>query len=87
MTLGKQDPMKLVHYTNFESTTKDELIWKIARATSAAPGYFEKFYINEEGPFFDGGLTANNPTFTALNKILNFNEVTFFLIFFSSPCI
>ncbi len=74
-TLGKQDPLELIHYTNFDKN-KDELVWKVARATTAAPGYFERFMIEEYGPLFDGGLTANNPTLTALSFIVNYYKVS-----------
>ena len=35
-----------------------------ARATSAAPAYFEQF-----GKYVDGGLKANNPSMSALTRI------------------
>jgi patatin-like phospholipase/acyl hydrolase len=75
VTEGKQDPLELLHYTNFDDETKDELVWRVARATTAAPGYFKKFIIDEKGPLFDGGLTANNPTLTALSFIVNKYQV------------
>jgi len=43
-------------------------IWKVARATSAAPLYFDAV-----GPFVDGGLLANNPTVDVLTEITEFN--------------
>jgi patatin-like phospholipase/acyl hydrolase len=36
-------------------------IWKAARATSAAPLFFDPF-IEEEGIFLDGGMGGNNPS-------------------------
>ncbi|KFY46366.1 hypothetical protein V495_02529 [Pseudogymnoascus sp. VKM F-4514 (FW-929)] len=39
-------------------------IWEAARATSAAPTFFERIYIGDEGmeeEFIDGGLGCNNP--------------------------
>lgn len=54
-----------------ESSERDILMWKAARATSAAPTYFEPFKINIEGPLeylalIDGGVYANNPAACAL---------------------
>lgn len=50
---------------------RDILMWKAARATSAAPTYFEPFRIDIEGPLeylalVDGGVYANNPAACAL---------------------
>lgn len=73
VTLADKDPLELIHYTNFDKT-KDEFIWKVARATSAAPGYFRKFYIDDIGPLYDGGMTANNPTHTAIERIINWKQ-------------
>lgn len=47
---------------------KDQLIWKAARATGAAPSYFRAF-----GHFLDGGLIANNPTLDAMTEIHEYN--------------
>ena len=44
--------------------TVDMPIWMAARATSAAPIFFEHF-----DKFADGGIKANNPTPNALAKI------------------
>lgn len=35
-------------------------IWQAARATSAAPGFFERMVINQQ-EFVDGGMGYNNP--------------------------
>lgn len=40
---------------------RNQLVWKVCRASGAAPTYFKSF-----GPFIDGGLMANNPTLDAL---------------------
>ena len=42
----------------------DAPIWMAARATSAAPAYFKQF-----DKYVDGGLTANNPSMSALIRI------------------
>lgn len=49
-----------------ESSERDILMWKAARATSATPTYFEPFKINIEGPIeylalIDGGSTPTIP--------------------------
>lgn len=48
-----------------------ELIWKVARYTSAAPIIF-----TECDDFVDGGLLASNPCSCALTKIQVLNELT-----------
>ncbi|CRL05329.1 CLUMA_CG018187, isoform A [Clunio marinus] len=50
------------------TNTQNELIWRVARATGAAPSYFRAF-----GRFLDGGLIANNPTLDALTEIHEYN--------------
>ncbi|XP_058827123.1 85/88 kDa calcium-independent phospholipase A2 isoform X2 [Topomyia yanbarensis] len=47
---------------------EDQLVWRAARATGAAPSYFRAF-----GRFLDGGLIANNPTLDALTEIHEYN--------------
>ncbi|KAI9777994.1 MAG: hypothetical protein M1816_004291 [Peltula sp. TS41687] len=50
-----------------------EPLWKIARATSAAPRYFSQ--IDFSGRIFkDGGLGANNPAELALREVLQMEE-------------
>jgi len=54
-----------------ESSRRDFPMWKAARATTAAPTYFEPFRIDVEGPteylaLVDGGVYANNPAAGAL---------------------
>ncbi|KAG9501602.1 hypothetical protein J7337_007293 [Fusarium musae] len=45
-------------------------IWEVARATTAAPGYFESIKIIGR-KFLDGGMAANNPSLIALKEIHN----------------
>ena len=45
-----------------------ELIWKVARYTSAAPMFF-----SECDNYVDGGILANNPCLYALTEIQNFH--------------
>ncbi|KAJ9590050.1 hypothetical protein L9F63_016826, partial [Diploptera punctata] len=47
---------------------EDQLVWRAARATGAAPSYFRAF-----GRFLDGGLIANNPTLDVLTEIHEYN--------------
>ena len=42
----------------------DTPIWMAARASTAAPAYFEQF-----GKYIDGGVKANNPSMSALTRI------------------
>lgn len=48
--------------------SEEQLLWKAARATGAAPSYFRAF-----GRFLDGGLIANNPTLDAMTEIHEYN--------------
>ncbi|XP_033211846.1 85/88 kDa calcium-independent phospholipase A2 isoform X2 [Belonocnema kinseyi] len=56
--------------TKFKETLppEEQLLWKAARATGAAPSYFRAF-----GRFLDGGLIANNPTLDAMTEIHEYN--------------
>ncbi|CAG2063985.1 unnamed protein product [Timema podura] len=47
---------------------EEQLMWRAARATGAAPSYFRSF-----GRFLDGGLVANNPTLDAMTEIHEYN--------------
>ncbi|KIJ26065.1 hypothetical protein M422DRAFT_144712, partial [Sphaerobolus stellatus SS14] len=53
-------------YQSPEATTYDCMIWEAARATSAAPTFFERISIGGPGypkqSYIDGGLGHNNPT-------------------------
>ncbi|SCN93791.1 uncharacterized protein FFNC_08088 [Fusarium fujikuroi] len=49
-------------------------IWEVARATTAAPGYFESIKIIGR-KFFDGGMAANNPSLTAVREIHNLHQL------------
>lgn len=62
--------MKIPHNSNFKPTLgpEEQLLWKAARATGAAPSYFRAF-----GRFLDGGLIANNPTLDAMTEIHEYN--------------
>lgn len=46
----------------------DQLVWRAARSSGAAPTYFRA-----SGRFLDGGLMANNPTLDVLTEIHQYN--------------
>ncbi|KAL2350813.1 hypothetical protein BJ546DRAFT_379536 [Cryomyces antarcticus] len=48
-------------------------IWKVARATSAAPGYFSPIDFGGR-TFRDGDMVANNPSSVALTEVLQMHE-------------
>ncbi|XP_015588619.1 85/88 kDa calcium-independent phospholipase A2 [Cephus cinctus] len=62
--------LKIPPSTKFKPTLppEEQLLWKAARATGAAPSYFRAF-----GRFVDGGLIANNPTLDAMTEIHEYN--------------
>uniref|UniRef100_A0A2K6A2M1 85/88 kDa calcium-independent phospholipase A2 n=1 Tax=Mandrillus leucophaeus TaxID=9568 RepID=A0A2K6A2M1_MANLE len=47
----------------------DQLVWRAARSSGAAPTYFRP-----SGRFLDGGLLANNPTLDAMTEIHEYNQ-------------
>ena len=47
----------------------DQLVWRAARGTGAAPSFFRAM-----GQFLDGGLIANNPTLDVLTDIHKYNS-------------
>ena len=48
-------------------------IWEVARATSAAPGYFKEVTIGEL-IYVDGGFGANNPCLEIFWEVRNLNN-------------
>uniref|UniRef100_A0A3P9MSC6 phospholipase A2 n=1 Tax=Poecilia reticulata TaxID=8081 RepID=A0A3P9MSC6_POERE len=50
-------------------TDEEQLVWRAARSSGAAPTYFRPM-----GRFLDGGLLANNPTLDAMAEIHQFNK-------------
>uniref|UniRef100_A0A8B9SSC5 phospholipase A2 n=1 Tax=Anas platyrhynchos TaxID=8839 RepID=A0A8B9SSC5_ANAPL len=48
---------------------EDQLVWRAARCSGAAPTYFRPI-----GRFLDGGLLANNPTLDAMVEIHEYNK-------------
>lgn len=57
-------------FANYDSRYKDLYLKDIARATSAAPTYFEPKNIQNLGTFIDGGVAANNPAMCAYVEVL-----------------
>lgn len=51
------------------SLPADQLVWRAARCSGAAPTYFRPI-----GRFLDGGLLANNPTLDAMTEIHEYNK-------------
>lgn len=49
----------------------DQLMWKVAAATSAAPTYFPAFQIGEQDCHIDGGVWANNPVRVAITEAIS----------------
>ncbi|XP_029029786.1 85/88 kDa calcium-independent phospholipase A2 isoform X2 [Betta splendens] len=50
-------------------TDEEQLVWRAARSSGAAPTYFRPM-----GRFLDGGLLANNPTLDAMAEIHQYNK-------------
>lgn len=51
------------------SVPAEQLVWRAARCSGAAPTYFRPI-----GRFLDGGLLANNPTLDAMAEIHEYNK-------------
>uniref|UniRef100_A0A8C4ZC68 phospholipase A2 n=2 Tax=Gadus morhua TaxID=8049 RepID=A0A8C4ZC68_GADMO len=50
-------------------TDEEQLVWRAARSSGAAPTYFRPM-----GRFLDGGLLSNNPTLDAMTEIHQYNK-------------
>lgn len=61
-----QSPVPLGHHL---PSPPDQLVWRAARSSGAAPTYFRP-----NGRFLDGGLLANNPTLDAMTEIHEYNQ-------------
>ena len=67
---------KTDHHEDFRNDHKT-LMWKVARATSAAPTYLKGLEHEESGHIFiDGGVWANNPAMVALVDALTAYDIT-----------
>lgn len=60
ITSGEPVVFKTRHHEEYERDYRYKM-WKVAAATSAAPGYFRPVEIPGAGWFVDGGLWANSP--------------------------
>ncbi|MCG9649843.1 patatin-like phospholipase family protein [Vibrio brasiliensis] len=68
VSTGKPLFVKTCHNPRFTRDDRLKLV-DVARATSAAPTYFEPHYIEELNAYFvDGGLVANNPSYIAYHE-------------------
>ena len=64
-------PILFRSYSTHENNASKCAIWKAARATSAAPSFFDPVFINVPAPgawYVDGGLRFNNPAQVALDE-------------------
>jgi uncharacterized protein len=57
-------------FNNYDVRYKDLYLKDVARATSAAPTYFEPCHIKSKGTFIDGGIAVNNPAMCAYVEVL-----------------
>lgn len=84
-TMGKCTPQTVITFydtfsrnsifaNSFEDKYKDEELWRVARATSAAPTYFEPYNFGNYVAV-DGGMFANNPAlFGLIEAMKHYNE-------------
>lgn len=84
-------PVFLRSYTSFSDPPPDDLrkikVWEAARATSAAPGYFQPMKIGK-WTFVDGGLLANNPIGWYVNSLhahVLFTQLRMLMLAFNTP--
>jgi len=59
-----------VFFCNYDDRYKDIYMKDVARATSAAPTYFEPYKIPGKGTFIDGGVAVNNPAMSAFIEVI-----------------
>lgn len=52
----------------------DQLIWKVAAATSAAPTYFAPVQLSPHDSHVDGGVWANNPAMVGITEGVRYAE-------------
>lgn len=67
---GRMHGKAQLHISLFlPSFPTEQLVWRAARSSGAAPTYFRPI-----GRFLDGGLLANNPTLDAMTEINDYNR-------------
>jgi len=69
--VAQGQPILFLSYNTHENNASKCAIWKAARATSAAPSFFDPVFINVPAPgawYVDGGLRYNNPAQVALDE-------------------
>src|SRR5277367_137836 len=68
---GQGPPILFRSYNSEDNDADNCPIWKAARATSAAPSFFDPIFIDLPAPgawYVDGGLRYNNPSQVALDE-------------------
>ncbi|XP_053577225.1 85/88 kDa calcium-independent phospholipase A2 isoform X2 [Bombina bombina] len=65
---GRDPPFKRVASFRPITSPDEQLVWRAARSSGAAPTYFRPM-----GRFLDGGLLSNNPTLDAMTEIHDYN--------------
>ncbi|KAM4650612.1 85/88 kDa calcium-independent phospholipase A2 isoform 2-T3 [Discoglossus pictus] len=65
---GRDPPFKRVASFRPITSADEQLVWRAARSSGAAPTYFRPM-----GRFLDGGLLSNNPTLDAMTEIHDHN--------------
>ena len=59
-----------VFFNNYDNKFNNTYLKDVARATSAAPTYFEPYRINGSRTFVDGGVAVNNPAMSAYVEVI-----------------
>jgi uncharacterized protein len=52
----------------------DQLVWKVAAATAAAPTFFAPMQLNDQDSHVDGGIWANNPAMVGITEAVRYYE-------------
>lgn len=50
----------------------DQLVWKVAAATSAAPTYFDPVQMGDSDSHVDGGVWGNNPAMVGITEAVHY---------------
>ncbi|XP_069593063.1 85/88 kDa calcium-independent phospholipase A2 isoform X2 [Ranitomeya imitator] len=65
---GRQPTFKRLATFRPVTGPEEQLVWRAARSSGAAPSYFRPI-----GRFLDGGLLSNNPTLDSMSEIHEYN--------------